>query len=234
MEYETADPSYLYKLVVIGDSGVGKSNLMTRYTSNEFFPDTPTTIGVEFMTKILSLDGREVRAQIWDTAGQEKFRAIARSVYSGAKGAMIVYDITNEASFQHVVSWIEDIKEHTTPEPILVLVGNKSDLAHLRVVETQSGERVAAEHGICFLETSARDSTNVDKAFEWLVREVFRRHVGETLGLESLAAAADRAESYSASKTAMMENKNKNTVKLDAPAGTDDKTRKRTKKKCCK
>eukprot|EP00759_Apiculatamorpha_spiralis_P017617 PhF_6_TR23779/c0_g1_i1/m.33264/K07904/RAB11A; Ras-related protein Rab-11A len=176
MEHEV-DFNFLFKIVVIGDSGVGKSNLMTRYTCDEFSVETPSTIGVEFMTKTLTISGRDVKAQIWDTAGQEKFRAIARSVYNGAKGAMIVYDITNQSSMNNVPSWIEELKKYADPPPVMMLIGNKCDLEHLRVVKKDTANAFAQQHGISFLETSALDSTNVEKAFDWLINEVFQQQV---------------------------------------------------------
>ena len=176
MEHEV-DFNFLFKVVVIGDSGVGKSNLMTRYTCDEFSIETPSTIGVEFMTKTLTIQSRDVKAQIWDTAGQEKFRAIARSVYNGAKGAMIVYDITNQASFNNITSWVEELKKFADPPPVMMLVGNKCDLEHLRVVKKDVANTFAQQHGLSFIETSALDSTNVEKAFEWLINEVFTQQV---------------------------------------------------------
>eukprot|EP01012_Entosiphon_sulcatum_P058504 TRINITY_DN82586_c0_g1_i1.p1 TRINITY_DN82586_c0_g1~~TRINITY_DN82586_c0_g1_i1.p1 ORF type:complete len:225 (+),score=38.59 TRINITY_DN82586_c0_g1_i1:31-705(+) len=169
-----SDCNYLFKVVLIGDSGVGKSNLMTRYTSDEFSIESPSTIGVEFMTKGLKLDNRDVKVQIWDTAGQERFRAISRSIYHGAKGAMLVYDITNQSSFDNIPTWLQELKQHVPPSTVLMLVGNKCDLEHLRVVKKETVDTFSREHGLLFLETSALDTTNVDKAFEWLVNEIYQ------------------------------------------------------------
>lgn len=162
----------LFKVVIIGDSGVGKSNIMTRYASNEFSSDTPSTIGVEFMTKPLKINERDVKMQIWDTAGQERFRAISRSIYHGAKGAMIVYDITNQTSFDNVGMWLQELKAHVHPTTILFLIGNKSDLDHMRVVKKETADRFARENNMVFFETSALDMINIDRAFDALVRRM--------------------------------------------------------------
>lgn len=167
------DSNLLFKIVIIGDSGVGKSNLMTRYTSNDFSHDTPATIGVEFMTKSVKIEGRDAKVQIWDTAGQERFRAISRSIYHGAKGAMLVYDITNQQSFDNVANWLQELRVHVHASTVIFLIGNKCDLEHLRVVKKETADRFARENGLSFLETSALERTNVDKAFEWLVKSVY-------------------------------------------------------------
>jgi len=171
---EGSEYNYLFKVVLIGDSGVGKSNLMTRYTQDEFSEESPSTIGVEFMTKSLKVENRDVKVQIWDTAGQERFRAISRSIYHGAKGAMLVYDITNQATFDNVGNWLQELKTHVNPSTVIMLIGNKSDLDHLRAVKQETANKFAQENGLTFLETSARNTSNVDKSFEWLVREIYK------------------------------------------------------------
>eukprot|EP01061_Rhynchopus_euleeides_P036300 TRINITY_DN611_c0_g4_i1.p1 TRINITY_DN611_c0_g4~~TRINITY_DN611_c0_g4_i1.p1 ORF type:complete len:231 (+),score=98.37 TRINITY_DN611_c0_g4_i1:50-694(+) len=167
------DFQFLFKVVLIGDSGVGKSNLMTRYTADEFNVESQSTIGVEFMTKSLKTDGRDVKVQIWDTAGQERFRAISRSIYHGAKGAMLVYDITNQASFDNLGTWLQELRSHVQESAVITLIGNKCDLEHLRVVQKEQAKAFATEHQLAFLETSALDSRNVEEAFTWLVKEVY-------------------------------------------------------------
>jgi Ras-related protein Rab-11A len=163
--------SMIFKLLIVGDGAVGKSNLMTRYISDEFSADSLATIGVEFMTKIVRIDGRSVKVQIWDTAGQERYRAMAKSVYNGAKGALIVYDIASKASFESVENWLRDIRT-LAPSCQVFLVGNKCDLEHLRQVPRDVADRYARENGLSFLETSALSRTNVDRAFECLIRAV--------------------------------------------------------------
>lgn len=167
------DTSLSFKIVIIGDSGVGKSNLMSRYTTNEFSQDTQATIGVEFMTKSVRIEDREAKIQIWDTAGQERFRAISRSIYHGAKGAMVVYDITNQSSFDAIPGWLQELRVFVPATCCIFLIGNKCDLEHLRVVKKEVADRFARENGLSFLETSALEKTNVDKAFEWLAKSVY-------------------------------------------------------------
>jgi small GTP-binding protein len=167
------DTNLLFKVVIIGDSGVGKSNLMTRYTSNDFSAETPPTIGVEFMTKQVRVEGRDAKVQIWDTAGQERFRAISRSIYHGAKGAMLVYDITNQQSFDSIPTWLQELRVHVHATTVIFLIGNKCDLEHLRVVKKETADRFAREHNLSFLETSALEKTNVEKAFDWLVKSIY-------------------------------------------------------------
>jgi len=165
----------LLKLVIVGDSGVGKTNLVARYVVDEFNIESPSTIGVDFMTKTLTMDGLEVRAQLWDTAGQEKFRAIARTMYQGAKGAAVVYDITNRSSFEAVPHWVEEFQHHVPPTAVILLIGNKCDLEDQRQVPTETARAFAQDHGYLFLETSALDTTNVDKAFVTIIGEIVSR-----------------------------------------------------------
>lgn len=167
------DPQLLFKVVIIGDSGVGKSNLMTRYTNNDFSTESQPTIGVEFMTKNVEVGNRDAKVQIWDTAGQERFRAISRSIYHGAKGAFLVYDMTRQETFDNIQQWLQELKAHVHATCQIFLIGNKSDLEHLRVVKKETAERFARDNGISFLETSALESTNVDKAFKFLVQSIF-------------------------------------------------------------
>eukprot|EP00388_Colpodella_angusta_P037490 GDKK01041751.1.p1 GENE.GDKK01041751.1~~GDKK01041751.1.p1 ORF type:complete len:249 (-),score=22.96 GDKK01041751.1:250-903(-) len=167
------DSSLMFKIVIIGDSSVGKSNLMTRYATDEFNQDSPSTIGVEFMTKCDKVGGRDVKIQIWDTAGQERFRAISRSIYHGAKGAMLVYDITNQESFDAIPGWLQELRQHVHTTCAIFLIGNKCDLEHLRVIKKEVADRFALENGLSFLETSALDKTNVEKSFTHLVKQIF-------------------------------------------------------------
>ncbi|KAL9553869.1 Ras-related protein ric2 [Mucor bainieri] len=157
---------YLFKLVLIGDSNVGKSNLLSRFTSNEFNLESKSTIGVEFATKNLEIDAHTVKAQIWDTSGQERYRAITGAYYRGAVGALLVYDITRSSSFQNVEHWLKEIRDHADPNIVIMLVGNKLDLSESsRQVTTEQGGALAEQEGFLFIETSALDATNVDKAF---------------------------------------------------------------------
>lgn len=167
--------SYLFKIVIIGDSGVGKSNLLSRYSRNEFNPNSRATIGVEFQTQSLAIDGREVKAQIWDTAGQERFRAVTSAYYRGAVGALLVYDVTRSATFDSVDRWLQELNTHSDSTVARMLIGNKCDLGEIRAVSTEDGKNLAESEGLFFMETSALDSTNVKAAFEMVIKEIYNR-----------------------------------------------------------
>ncbi|VDP91082.1 unnamed protein product [Echinostoma caproni] len=156
---------YLFKVVLIGDSGVGKSNLLSRFTRNEFNLESKSTIGVEFATRSVTIDGKTIKAQIWDTAGQERYRAITSAYYRGAVGALLVYDISKHATFENVLQWLRELRDHSDTGIVVMLIGNKCDLRHLRMVPTDEARSLARRENLFFTETSALDSTNVDEAF---------------------------------------------------------------------
>ncbi|GMI86788.1 GTP-binding 2 [Hibiscus trionum] len=156
---------YLFKYIIIGDTGVGKSCLLLQFTDKRFQPVHDLTIGVEFGARMVSIDGRPIKLQIWDTAGQESFRSITRSYYRGAAGALLVYDITRRETFNHLMSWLEDARQHGNPDMAVMVIGNKCDLSHRRAVNKEEGEQFAKENGLLFLETSARTSQNAEEAF---------------------------------------------------------------------
>ncbi|XP_061634825.1 ras-related protein Rab-11B-like isoform X1 [Phyllopteryx taeniolatus] len=157
---------YLFKVVLIGDSGVGKSNLLSRFTRNEFNLESKSTIGVEFATRSLQVDGKTIKAQIWDTAGQERYRAITSAYYRGAVGALLVYDIAKHLTYENVERWLKELRDHADNNIVIMLVGNKSDLRHLRAVPTDEARAFAEKNTLSFIETSALDSTNVEEAFK--------------------------------------------------------------------
>ncbi|KAL1919875.1 uncharacterized protein VTP21DRAFT_1807 [Calcarisporiella thermophila] len=165
---------YLFKVVLIGDSGVGKSNLLSRFTRNEFNLESKSTIGVEFATRSIQVDGKTIKAQIWDTAGQERYRAITSAYYRGAVGALLVYDITKHATFENVGRWLKELRDHADSNIVIMLVGNKSDLRHLRAVPTEEAKQFATDNGLSFIETSALDSSNVELAFQRILTEIYR------------------------------------------------------------
>ncbi|KAJ3286575.1 Ras- protein Rab-11B [Borealophlyctis nickersoniae] len=165
---------YLFKVVLIGDSGVGKSNLLGRFTRNEFNLESKSTIGVEFATRSIQVDGKTIKAQIWDTAGQERYRAITSAYYRGAMGALLVYDIAKHSTYENVNRWLKELRDHADANIVIMLVGNKSDLRHLRAVPTEEAKQFAAENGLSFIETSALDSTNVEMAFQKILTEIYR------------------------------------------------------------
>ncbi|PSR98643.1 Ras-related protein like [Actinidia chinensis var. chinensis] len=168
------DYDYLFKLVLIGDSGVGKSNLLSRFTRNEFSLESKSTIGVEFATKSLNVDGKVIKAQIWDTAGQERYRAITSAYYRGAVGALLVYDVTRHSTFENVERWLKELRDHTDPNIVVMLIGNKSDLRHLVAVSTEDGKSFAERESLFFMETSALEATNVDHAFAEILTQIYR------------------------------------------------------------
>uniref|UniRef100_A0A8C5QGC2 Ras-related protein Rab-25 n=1 Tax=Leptobrachium leishanense TaxID=445787 RepID=A0A8C5QGC2_9ANUR len=160
-----------HEVVLIGDSGVGKTNLLSRFTRNEFNHDSRTTIGVEFSTRTLTMDGHLVKAQIWDTAGLERYRAITSAYYRGAVGALLVYDITKHQSYDSVDRWLKELYDHADASIVVMLVGNKCDLSESsREVPPEEAKMYADENGLLFLETSALDSTNVEVAFETILQ----------------------------------------------------------------
>ncbi|CAI4420959.1 AIS_HP2_G0013890.mRNA.1.CDS.1 [Saccharomyces cerevisiae] len=169
------DYDQLFKIVLIGDSGVGKSNLLSRFTKNEFNMDSKSTIGVEFATRTLEIDGKRIKAQIWDTAGQERYRAITSAYYRGAVGALIVYDISKSSSYENCNHWLSELRENADDNVAVGLIGNKSDLAHLRAVPTEESKTFAQENQLLFTETSALNSENVDKAFEELINTIYQK-----------------------------------------------------------
>eukprot|EP01125_Pyxidicula_operculata_P017816 TRINITY_DN628_c0_g1_i1.p1 TRINITY_DN628_c0_g1~~TRINITY_DN628_c0_g1_i1.p1 ORF type:complete len:178 (-),score=37.87 TRINITY_DN628_c0_g1_i1:605-1138(-) len=164
---------FLYKVVVIGDSGVGKSNLIDRYTKDTFREETKTTIGVEFGHKTIKVDDKVIKAQIWDTAGQERFKALTRGYYRGALGALLVYSITSKTSFENCETWLDELVQHADPGILVMLVANKTDLESQRDVTTEEGKEFAAKHQLSFIETSAKDNSFVAEAFQRLVQGTF-------------------------------------------------------------
>jgi Ras-related protein Rab-11A len=165
---------FLFKVVLIGDSGVGKSNLLSRFTRNEFNLDSKSTIGVEFATRSIQIDHKTIKAQIWDTAGQERYRAITSAYYRGAVGALLVYDISKSTSFENVTRWLKELRDHADNNIVIMLVGNKTDQRHLRAVPTEDATKFASENGLSFIETSALEATNVDLAFQNILSSIYQ------------------------------------------------------------
>ncbi|KAK4409960.1 Ras-related protein RABB1b [Sesamum angolense] len=199
---------YLFKYIIIGDTGVGKSCLLLQFTDKRFQPVHDLTIGVEFGARMVTIDGRPIKLQIWDTnhaiwkidfalrldcqkfdfnfvdkhlfkwhrrLAQESFRSITRSYYRGAAGALLVYDITRRETFNHLASWLEDARQHANPNMTIILMGNKSDLAHRRAVSKEEGEQFAKENGLLFLEASARTAQNVEEAFTRTAAKILQK-----------------------------------------------------------
>ena len=167
--------NYLLRYIIIGDQAVGKSNLLLRYAYGQFKQDYHLTIGVEFGSNTVQLGNKKYRIQIWDTAGQENYRSITRSYYSNCVCAIVVYDITTRDSFNNVSTWVEDCKNNSPKTVFMVLVGNKSDLAQRRQVNTEEGQDFADKNGMLFYETSAKTGENVEKIFVDSVNEIKRK-----------------------------------------------------------
>ncbi|RAL42382.1 unnamed protein product [Cuscuta campestris] len=180
---------YLFKIVLIGDSGVGKSNILSRFTRNEFCLESKSTIGVEFATRTLQVEGKTVKAQIWDTAGQERYRAITSAYYRGAVGALLVYDITKKQTFDNVQRWLRELRDHADSNIVIMMAGNKSDLNHLRAVSEEDGQALAEKEGLSFLETSALEAYNVEKAFQTILLETYHIISKKALAAEEAAKA---------------------------------------------
>jgi len=168
---------YLFKIVLVGDSAVGKSNLLWRFTKNEFYEETKSTIGVEFAVKSVQVEGKTIKAQIWDTAGQERYRDITSAYYRSAVGAMLVYDISKKDTFDNIERWLTELRQHADTNIVIMLVGNKSDLRHLREVPTDKAREFCQENGLSLVETSAKDNSNVDFAFQKLITEIYHETV---------------------------------------------------------
>ena len=166
---------YLFKLILVGDSYVGKTNILSKYIKNEFNQNTKSTVGVEFGAKLLKIEDKIIKAQIWDTAGQERYKSITSAYYKGAKGAFIVYDITNRLTFESVDKWIQDLNLNSDKNITLLLIGNKKDLADKRDVTKEEGEEKAKSFGLAFLETSALTGENIDKVFDYMLKEVYNK-----------------------------------------------------------
>ena len=164
----------IFKIVLIGDTSVGKTNILSKYLSDEFDPESKATVGVEFGTKNFKIENNIVKVQIWDTAGQERYRSITNAYYKGAKGALLVYDITNKKSFDNLDRWISDLKTNGDEKISIVLLGNKSDLESQRVISTEEGKNKAELFKFAFMETSALNGSNIEKAFDELIKEVYK------------------------------------------------------------
>ncbi|CAA0812496.1 Ras-related protein RABA4a [Striga hermonthica] len=192
--YGDAKIDYVFKVVLIGDSAVGKSQILSRFSRDEFSLDSKSTIGVEFQTRTMLIQHKSVKAQIWDTAGQERYRAVTSAYYRGAVGAMLVYDITKRQTFEHIPRWLEELRSHADKNIVIILIGNKSDLEDQRAVPMEDAKEFAQNEGLFFLETSALAATNVEEAFMTVLTEIFN-----IVNKKNLAAGEDRDLQHSVS-----------------------------------
>ena len=201
---DSEDDYHLFKILLLGDSAVGKSCLLLRYCENSFQESHLTTIGLDFRLKTVNLeDKRKIKVQIWDTAGEDRFRAITRNYYRGANGIILMYDVTDQKSFEHIRDWVEKIKEDAVEEIIIYLVGNKIDLVNKRIITNEEGKKLAAEYNIKYYETSAKNSIGVEEVFLSLIKEM------DDLFLE------------------------KNNKEVENPVNLNVKNKNKNKKNCC-
>ena len=169
---EDEEYSLIFKMILIGDSGVGKTNILNRYVNDTFSETTKSTVGVELGTKVEEYNNNKIKVQIWDTAGQERYKSITKTYYKGAKGAFIVYDITNKDTFKNVDKWIQDLREFGEDDAAILIVGNKSDLEDKREVSTEEVKKKAEVYKMAYCETSALNAQNIDYAFQTLIKLV--------------------------------------------------------------
>lgn len=165
----------LFKLLLIGDSGVGKTCVLFRFSDDTFNTTFISTIGIDFKIKTVELQGKKIKLQIWDTAGQERFHTITTSYYRGANGILLVYDITNPKSFDNISKWLRNINEHASEDVERMLIGNKCDMDDKRLISEERGRNVATENGIKFFETSAKDNINIEQAFITLAEDILNK-----------------------------------------------------------
>jgi len=173
----------LFKIVIIGDSGVGKSCLLIRFADETFVENYLTTIGVDFRFRTLKINNTEIKLQIvkvtqWDTAGQERFRTITSSYYRGADGILIVFDKTNKQSFEHIDDWMEEVNKYAHTNSVKLLIGNKCDMKE--AVDSKTALKKAEKHGVPYIETSAKTSSEVDQAFQKIAEKLLERRLEQS------------------------------------------------------
>eukprot|EP01121_Diplochlamys_sp_Union-15-3_P001325 TRINITY_DN11152_c0_g1_i1.p1 TRINITY_DN11152_c0_g1~~TRINITY_DN11152_c0_g1_i1.p1 ORF type:complete len:215 (+),score=36.26 TRINITY_DN11152_c0_g1_i1:102-746(+) len=170
---EPENNDLVFKFIIVGTVGVGKSCLMLQFTEQLFQDDYDLTVGVEFGTYVTNIEDHQVKIQIWDTAGQESYRSITKNYYRGAHGILLVYDIANRSSFNYMNLWLAEVNEHTDEQRVVMMIGNKCDLIEERVVSTHEGEEFAKKNNILFMETSAKTALNVKEAFMKLSQIIY-------------------------------------------------------------
>ena len=163
----------VYKVLILGDSSVGKTCFLLKYTDRVFNEVYMSTIGLDYRLKTLTLkNGKKVKLQIWDTAGQDRFRTITKNYYKGANGIILIYDITSTETYENVENWISQIKEEASPNVVIYLVGNKVDMEDKRKVSTEEGQKIADDNNLPFIETSAKSDININETFDNLVEKM--------------------------------------------------------------
>ncbi|EEA05488.1 uncharacterized protein CMU_024940 [Cryptosporidium muris RN66] len=188
---------YLFKFIIIGDAGAGKSCLLHQFIENKFKKGSSHTIGVEFGSKIITTGGKRVKLQIWDTAGQERYRSVTRSYYRGAAGALIVYDITNRETYNHLVNWLADARTLARVDISIIGVGNKVDLKDKRQVTFLEASRCAQENDILFLETSALTGEGVEEVFVKVTRLILSKIEDGTIDPSTMTSSGIQSSTRS-------------------------------------
>ncbi|CAH3039453.1 ras-related protein Rab-37-like [Pocillopora verrucosa] len=166
------------KVMLLGDSGVGKTCVLVRFKDGAFLSGSfISTVGIDYKNKIVDVEGTKVKLQIWDTAGQERFRSITHAYYRDSQALLLLYDVTSESSFENIRAWLAEIYEYASSDVIIMLLGNKADLNKERVVSREQGEKLAKDHNVAFMETSAKSGLNVDLAFMAVARDMKHRNL---------------------------------------------------------
>lgn len=196
---------YLFKLLLIGDSGVGKTCLIIRFADDNFNSTYISTIGIDFKIKTIDVGGKKIKLQVWDTAGQERFKTITTAYYRGAMGIILVYDITDEKSFENIQNWMKSIKENASATVERMLLGNKCDMESKRKVPKDKAEKLAKDHGIRFFETSAKSSLNVEEAFQTLAHDILIKSSKKSgIGSPGSRTPLDSPQKSSSSKCSLI------------------------------
>lgn len=185
------DYDMLIKLLMVGDSGTGKSNILLQFTDNIFSPSFISTIGIDFKIKTIVINNKKIKLQIWDTAGQERFRTITTAYYRGAMGIMMIYDITDEKSFNNVHYWIKSIEQHSNENVEIILIGNKIDMKEKRAITFEQGSRLAQHYSkekeVKFFEVSAKTGENINEAYSFLAEKISNKIINEVEKIDKIA-----------------------------------------------
>ena len=173
---------FTFKFLIVGDGSVGKTSIVRRLTRNDFDTDTEATVGVEFITHVITVDNTAIKLQIWDTAGQEKYRSVGKAYYRDAVGVLLVFSLTSHESFESLSEWLEDVRPFCHKSAKIVLIGNKSDLSDKREVTTSEAQNFATSNNLDYFETSALANKNITEAFYQVADEVYSLTISDVIG----------------------------------------------------